>query len=207
MKLIRLFNAAMLLCVLAALASPALSQEKQGAAKMTPDMQEMMKKWTEAATPGEPHKFFEQFVGKWDMATRMWMEGPGKPPAETKGTAEIRWIMDGRFILEEVVGQVMGQPHKGLGVTGYDNFKKKYVGYWLDNTSTALFNIEGSLDQTGKVLTSYGRMDEPMTGEHDKLIKFVTRVVSKDKRIFEIYDLVGSPGEFKAVEIVYTRKQ
>jgi hypothetical protein len=207
MKLFKLFSAAALLCVSLVSAGPALAQEKQGEAKMTPDMQEMMKKWMEAATPGEPHKFLDHFIGKWDITTRMWWEGPGKPPAESKGSSEVRWIMEGRFTLEESTGQMMGKPHKGMGITGYDNFKKKYVGYWIDNTSTAMYNIQGSLDQTGKVLTSYGQFDEPMTGELDKLAKFVLRIVSKDKHVFEIYDLVGSPNEFKAVEITYTRKQ
>ena len=48
-------------------------------AKPAADMQEMMKRWMEVATPGEGHKLLEQFVGKWDTVTRMWWEGPGEP--------------------------------------------------------------------------------------------------------------------------------
>jgi hypothetical protein len=196
-------------CALALTANQTFSQEKVGnknEAKPAVDMQEMMKKWAEAARPGEPHKLLDQFVGKWDTATRVWME-PGKPPMETKGTADVKWIMDGRYILEESAGQIMGQPHKGMGITGYDNFKQKYVSSWIENMSTGMYTSEGTVDQSGKVLTLHGKIDEPMTGERDKLVRFVARLISKDKHVFEIYDLVGRPDEFKAVEITYTRKQ
>src|SRR4051812_30399351 len=49
-------------------------------AKPAADMQEMMKKWMAVATPGEGHKLLEPLVGKWDIVTRMWVEGPNKPP-------------------------------------------------------------------------------------------------------------------------------
>jgi hypothetical protein len=196
-------------CALALPANQVFSQEKGGGkneAKPAVDMQEMMKKWAEAAKPGAPHRLLDQFVGQWDVAMRMWME-PGKPPMETKSTADVKWIMDGRFLLEESTGQIMGMPHKGMGITGYDNFKQKYISSWIENMSTGMYTSEGTFDQSGKVLTLHGKIDEPMTGERDKLVRFVARFISKDKHVFEIYDLVGRPDEFKAVEMTYTRKQ
>jgi len=200
------------LCAIAliALSTIALAQEKQAAAnqsKATPDMQEMMKKWMDAASPGEHHKALEHFIGKWDTACKMWMEGPGKPPSETKGTSEVKWILGGRYTLEELKSQIMGMPHIGMGITGYDNFKKQYVGFWIDNMSTAMFNTLGTMDASGKVLTSIGKMDEPMTGEKDKLVKYVLQIIDKDKHVFSVYDLIGTPDEFKVVEIIYTRKK
>lgn len=175
-------------------------------AKPTADMQEMMKKWMTFATPGEGHKLLEQFVGKWDVVTRMWMEGPGKPPNETKGSAETRWVLDGRFLLEEASGNMMGMPYKSLNYLGFDNYKKKYVVSYLDSMGTAMYTGEGKFDPSNKVLTLFGKMDDCMMEERDKPVKYVTRIVSKDKRVFEIYDEVGSPNEYKAVEIIYTRK-
>jgi hypothetical protein len=201
------------LCAIATLgtlmlaAGPARSQEKaKGEAKQAVDMQEMMKKWMEAATPGEPHKLLSQFVGKWDTLTRMWMDGSGKVAAESKGTSDIKWILDGRFLLEESTGQVMGMPYKGMIITGYDNYKKRYVFSYVDNMGTANYTGEGTVDLSGKIMTLQGKMDDPMLGERDKPVKYVTRIVSKDQHVFEIYDLAGTPQEFKAVEIVYTRK-
>lgn len=192
-------------------AGQAFSQENKGggkdAAKPAADMQEMMKKWMEVATPGEAHKRLGQFVGKWDTVVRMWWEGPGKPPMETKGASEIKWMMDGRFLLEETSGQMMGMSYRGMSITGYDNFKKKYVVSYIDNMGTGMYTGEGKFDMANKVLTSYGKMDEPMTGEHDKTVKYVIRILDKDKYVFEMFDEVGGPNEFKAFEITYTRKQ
>jgi hypothetical protein len=192
-------------------AGQAFSQENKAAgkddAKSAADMQEMMKKWMEVATPGEAHKRLESFVGKWDTVMRMWWEGPGKPPAESKGTSEIKWILDGRFLLEESSAQMMGMPYRGMSITGYDNFKKKYVVSYIDNMGTAIFTGEGKFDMANKTLTSFGKADEPLTGEHDKTVKYVMRLLGKDKYVFEFFDEVGSPNEFKAVEITYTRKQ
>jgi hypothetical protein len=211
MKLRILLCTIALVCALLMGAERALSQENKaggkGDARPSADMQEMMKKFAEIATPGEAHKHLGQFVGKWDTFTRMWWEGPGKPPAESKGASEIKWIMDGRFLLEESTGQVMGMPYRAMSITGYDNFKKKYVVSYIDNMGTALYTGEGKFDAANKVLTSYGKMDDPMTGEHDKTVKYVISTAGKDKYVFEIFDEVGGPNEFKAVEITYTRKQ
>lgn len=206
MKL-RLSLCAIALAVLAAaMAGQAYAQGKQESAA-SPEMQEMMKKWMDAASPGAHHKALDHFIGKWDTACKVWMEGPGKPPSETKGTSEVKWILGGRYMLEELKSEMMGMPHSGMGITGYDNFKKQYVGFWIDNMSTAMFNTLGEFDSSKKVLTALGKMDEPMTGEKDKLVKYVVQIIDKDKHVFSVYDLVGSANEFKVVEITYTRKK
>lgn len=79
---------------------------------------------------------------------------------------------------------MMGRPMSGIGFTGYDNLNKKFISFWIGDMSTAMYNSEGGFDQTGKVLTTYGKMDEPMTGKHDKNVKYVWRSVSADKLIF-----------------------
>jgi uncharacterized protein DUF1579 len=168
--------------------------------------EEMMKKWEEAATPGESHKLLNPFIGRWNMKTRAWMQGKDKAPSESTGISDIRWSLDGRFLLQESTGEMMGKPFSGVGYTGYDNFKQKYVFVWMDNSATAMYTGEGTSDPGAQVFTFYGKMDEPMTGEKDKTVKYVTRLVSKDKHVFEIYDQVGTPNEFKVVEITYTRK-
>lgn len=175
-------------------------------AKPPADMQAMMKKGMEFATPGEGHKLLETLVGKWDIVTRMWWQGPGKPPNESKGISERKWVLEGRFLLEESSGQMMGMPYKSMSFLGFDNYKKKYVVSYLDSIGTAMYTGEGKFDPSNKVMTMFGKMDDYIIGESDKPVKYVTRLVSKDKQVFEIYDEVGSPNEYKAVEIIYTRK-
>ena len=205
MRLSMVLCATVILC--AALQSNALAQEQgKPDAKAVPNMQEMMKKYMEAATPGEGHKYLDQFVGKWDVVVRAWMD-PSKPPQESKGTYEVRWILDGRFLYGELTSQLMGMPFKAVDIIGYDNYKKHYVQSHMDNMSTALYTAEGKLDFSRQVMTAFGKMDEVGMDERDKLAKYVTRVLNKDKYVFEAYDEVGGPNEFKALEIVYTRSK
>ncbi len=179
-----------------------LAQEKNAA---SPD--DMMKKWMEASTPGAAHKRLDDLVGTWTTDSRMWMQGPGSEPTTTKGTAEYKWAIGGRFLQEDFKGEMMGMPFTGLGYTGYDNFNKKYVGFWIDNTSTAMFTMEGTADPTGKIITMYGKMDDPTTGEHGKSVKYVFHIMGKDKHQFEVYDLSLAEPNTKVMEMTYTRKK
>jgi hypothetical protein len=179
-------------------------------------MMEMMKKWQEAASPSEHHKHLAHFVGTWETTTKVWMAGPGSPPTETKGTATVKWIMDGRFILEEhssemampdmATGQIKLIPFTGLGITGYDNYKNMYVSTWVDNQNTHLLTMRGGRDPSGKTFTAYGEMDEPMLDIGGRMVKYVTRIINQDKHVSEMIDL-HARDDYKVVEIVYTRKK
>ncbi len=193
----------------------ALSQDKpQGAPQGMPDMQAMMDKWMKSMTPGEQHKKLDYFVGDWDVTTKIWMGGPEAPPSETKGHATHKWVLDGRFLLEEFTGQMMmpdasGQmkpiPHKGLGMTGYDNYRNMYVASWADNMGTAILTMAGAVDPSGKVFTFYGEMDEPMLDIRGRTVKYVTTIKDKDNHTFEIFDLHAGPN-YKVLQIDYRRK-
>jgi hypothetical protein len=170
-----------------------------------PDMEEMMKKWEAASTPGAAHKVLESLVGEWNVDSRWWMAGPDGPPTESKGSNKTQWIFGKRFIQDEFTGEMMGQPFQGMGITGYDNLKKKYVAFWIDSMGTSMFTSEGTADAGGKVLTFLGKMDDPMTGEKDVPMKHIVRIESKDKHTFEMHCL-SKGDKSKMGEITYTRK-
>jgi hypothetical protein len=172
-----------------------------------PQMSEadMMAMWAKVSTPGAPHERLEFFVGDWTYTTRMWMGGPDAPATESAGASTARSIFGGRFVMSEHEGEMMGLPMEGMGLIGFDNYKKKFTAVWLDNMSTAVMTSEGLLDQSGKVLTLFGTMDEWMTGEHDKAVKYVYRITGDDTFTFEVHDLGIVPGETKVIEIRYQR--
>ena len=193
------------------IAQQAVSQDKPAPAKnphepSPEEMAKMMEKWMKVAAPSDHHKKLEPFVGKWDVVTRMWMAGPNAPPTETKGTSEVKWIMDGRFIMEELTGEMMGQPWKGLGFTGYDNYKNMYVATWMDNLGTHILSMKGGMDPAGKTLTFYGEMDEPMLDIQDRMVRYVTKIIDADTHKFEIFDLHAGP-DYKVVEVEYKRRK
>ena len=124
----------------------------------------MMEAWQKFATPAEAHKALQGMVGTWDAEVTSWME-PGQPPVKSKGTSENRMALGGRWVESRFTSEMMGQPFEGIGYTGYDNQKKKYMGTWMDNMSTAVMVTEGTMDAAGKVMTSTSTMDDFMTGK------------------------------------------
>jgi len=183
------------------------AQEKKKDAKAMPGQEEMMKKWEESMTPGEHHKLLEKCVGTWDSEVKMWMNGPDGDATVTRGTSVNTMALGGRYLQQDFKGETMGRPFAGTGFTGYDNFNKKYVGFWIDNMSTGMSTMEGSLSKDRKTLTMWGKMDEPMTGEKNKKVKYVTKLVDDNKQVFEVYDVQAYGEKKPTMQITYTRKK
>jgi len=207
MKRLVLMYPVFALALAALILQPTFAQEKKKAPKKKPSQEEIMKRWQDFMTPGDAHKKLEALVGTWDAEVKTWMGGPNSEPAISKGISEAKMALGGRYLVEEVTADMMGQPMSGIGYTGYDNFKKKYVGFWVDNMGTGITTMEGTMDKDGKTITTWGKMDEPTTGEKDKKVKYVTRIIDADKHVFEIYDLSTWGDKKPIMQITYTRKQ
>ncbi len=211
MKNKRFVGSSLARCAAVAMASGLLIQslhgddQKPAAGAGAPDMEQMMKKMEELAAPGPEHKLLADMAGEWDAEVRSYMTAPGAPPTVSKGTRRSRMILGGRFLQEEFQGEMMGKKFTGMGLTGYDKFNKKYVSLWMDDMGTGMFTSEGTSDESGKVLTFNGKMDEPMTGEKAKPVRAITRILGPDKHVFEMHDLVLGD-KSKVLEITYTRK-
>ncbi|HTO94602.1 MAG TPA: DUF1579 domain-containing protein [Bacteroidota bacterium] len=186
--------------------TPSTAQSKKAAKKKMPSQEEMMKAWQEAMTPGPNHKALEMFVGSWDVEAKIWMGGPKGEPAVSKGSAEYKMVLGGRYLEQDYTGEMMGQPFQGTGITGYDNFRKKFVGFWIDNFSTAMSTMEGTADHEAKTLTMTGKMDEPSTGEKDKKVKYVVRWIDDNTHVFESYDLSAYGDRKPVMVLTYKRK-
>ncbi|MBZ5589786.1 MAG: DUF1579 domain-containing protein [Acidobacteriia bacterium] len=182
----------------------AAAQQGGSQKEMTPEQKAAMEAWMKAATPGEGHKVLEPTIGNWTATTTMW-EAPGAPPQQSEGTAENAWVLGGRFVRETVHGEFNGMKFEGLGYTGYDNFKKQYVGAWMDTMGTMMMISTGTADPSGKVITATSTMDDVTTGKK-VAVREVTKIVDANKHVFEMYGAGPSGKEFKMMEIVYTRR-
>jgi hypothetical protein len=194
------------LIVIAALAIGADEKAKKttpAAGKM--DEKAMMEMMAKYSTPGEEHKKLEQFVGMWDTTNKMWMD-PNAPAQESKGVAENKMALGGRFLEQHYEGTFMNQPFTGMGYTGYDLYKKQYVGTWMDSMGTTIMTTTGTADASGKTMTFTGTMDDYMTGKKANFKEVVT-VVDNDHHTFEMW-WPGPDGKmFKTMEIQYARKK
>ena len=193
--------AATTLCIMLTV-SPALAKEKKHEKPM--DQQAMMELWKQLATPGEPHKQFAALAGSWTTTTKEWME-PGKPPTESTGTAEMKMLLDGRFLYQEYHARMMGQPFSGIGIDGYDNVTKKYVTAWIDTMGTGIFMMEGTASPDGKTITLKGSHPEPGGGKMSH--RAMWKIVDSNNHTFEMYGTHGHDNkEMKFLEIAYMRK-
>ena len=187
---------------LALIASPVLAKEKKHEKQTDP--QAMMEVWKKMAMPGEPHKLFASLAGNWTTTTKEWME-PGKPPTESTGTAEIKMLLDGRFLYQEFNAQMMGQPFSGVGIDGYDNITKKYVTAWIDTMGTGIFMMEGTASADGKTITLKGSHPEPGGGKMTH--RAVWKIADGNTQTFDMYGTHHGGKETKVLEITYSRKQ
>jgi len=156
--------------------------------------------------PGPNHEWLAQFIGEWDSTLRMTM-GPGMPPMESHGTSTVRWLMEGRWLIREGEIQMMGMPVHNVTLMGYDNFKQKYVSTTVDSFQTCIQPSEGFRDQAGTSLHLYGPLDEYLTGENDKPVRYTWRVISPDKHVLELHDLAIGLENTKVVEVEFNRKK
>jgi len=195
------------LVVVAALAIGADEKAKSAkpAAGKQMDEKAMMEMMAKYSTPGPEHKALEQFVGTWDTTAKMWM-APGTPPQESTGTAENKMALGGRFLEQHYEGTMMNQPFTGMGYTGYDLYKKQYVGTWMDSMGTSMMMSTGKAEPGGKTMTMTGKMDDPMDGK-TKAFKETITVVDNDHHVFEMWGPDPSGKNFKWMEISYTRKK
>jgi len=197
-----------ILCALALGAALSASAEEKAKAPEPakgPSQEEMTKAWQAYATPGDAHKKLDVLAGSWTVKMKSWM-APGAPPEETEGTSEQKWVLGGRYLAQQYDGKMMGQPFNGMGYTGYDNYKKKYQGVWIDNAGTGMMMSTGSFDKTGKVMRFTATMDDFMTGRKTTVKETLT-IVDADTHRFEMW-MSGPDGKmFKTLEGVYTRKK
>ncbi len=169
------------------------------------EMDEHMAAWMKYAAPGEHHQHLKPLAGNWNLDVK-YRHSPDEEWQTSNATSEVRWILGGRFLHEEVTGEeFMGQIFQGVGIYGYDNYAKKYTSIWMDSMSTMTMASTGSCDASGKVLTYEGAYDDPFTGSKKK-IKSTTRIINENKHVMESVDHTADGKEFKNMEIVYTRR-
>jgi len=190
----------MSLCLVLA-ASVAMAKGKKAEKPMDP--QAMMEVYTKLAAPGEQHKQLASLAGSWTTKTKEWME-PNKPPTESTGSAEMKILLDGRFLQQELTGQMMGQPFSGIEITAYDNVLKRYVTSWMSTMGTGIFTMEGTASTDGKTITLKGQHAEPGGGYMKH--RAIWKIVDSNTQTFDMYGTHPGGKEWKMMEMTYTRK-
>jgi len=167
-------------------------------------MAEAMARMQAMTQPGEHHELLERFLGTWETESRVTMMGADGPGS--KGETTFSWLLEGYFLQSRGTGSLMGMPIESFAIFGYDNFKQSFCVTMVDTMDTDMLRAEGDVTRDGNALICYGTLDEYLTGEHDKMVKYVWRFRGDDEFVLEIHDLpIGETGT-KVVEQVYRRK-
>jgi hypothetical protein len=135
----------------------------------------------------------------------MWIQ-PGAAPSLSQNSIEATLIMGGRFLMMKFRGMMMEQPFEGLQIMGYDGLQKKYVTFWVDNSSTYFYLTTGSRDESGKVLSETGDWPDPMSGGKTK-VRAATTFISADEFRSEMFMTLPDGKEFKTMENRAVRKK
>ena len=177
----------------------AIAQEAQQ------DQQAMMEAYMKMMAPNENHEYLKNFVGEWDVTTTSWMM-PGAEPTVSNNSSKAELILGGRFLKMAFKGTMMGMPFEGIQINGYDNYQKKHISFWIDNSSTAFYLLSGSLDDSGKVMTERAEWPDPMTGGTMK-VRTATKWISPDEFVYEMFMISPDGQEFKSLENRVKRKK
>ncbi|MFN0018226.1 MAG: DUF1579 domain-containing protein [Pirellulaceae bacterium] len=156
----------------------------------------------EPAKPGPEHDILKEMVGTWDAVLSM----AGTPKeAASKGKSVYKMELGGLWLTSSFEGDFGGAKFEGRGIDGYDQFKKKYTGVWVDSMSSTPMFFEGTRDEKTKILT----MTTEHPGPDGKLAKWKSQSSSKDKdhHTFKMF-IIGEGGKDEEMfTIEYTRKK
>jgi len=165
-----------------------------------------MARWMATMKPGPAHARLKELLGSYE--TTMRIQGMGGGGAiESKGSAEVTWFAEGKWLMVRQKGELFGRPVETLTLLGYDNFKERYVSCKIDSLTTEMQTSMGLFDASGDNLILWGVIDEAMTPEQDKMVKYVYRGFGKDAFTFEVHDMMIGEEHTKVVEIENRRKK
>jgi hypothetical protein len=168
------------------------------------DSAAMMAQWQAYMTPGPPHARLASVAGDWTWNSTFWM-APGAPEEKSEGTMTAQAVMDGRYLIEQWKGTVMGGPFEGRALNGYDNAKKQHFSVWIDNMGTGVMTSWGGYDESGDTMTMKGSFIDPMTGK-EQSSRSVMRHVDDDHFIMEMFGPGPDGKEYKTMELHAYRK-
>jgi hypothetical protein len=159
----------------------------------------------EPAKPGPEQALLRRMEGVWETKIKLYVQ-PRKPPVESTGEYMARMEVGGLFLVGEIKSKLLDNEFEARTITGYDPFKKRYAGTWVDSTSSALYTLEGSFDKTGTVYTEIMRGPDPANGKPMK-VRTVTEIGDKGTMVARMYGQRTDGKEGLMMEISYTRKK
>ena len=181
--------------------------------EVSTELLEMLAKWQAVRVPSKQHELLSRLVGEWDIALRF---HAGEQKWESQCTSQSTLLHGGRFMLEQITGECYApdetgkmrlEPYTGTRLLGYDNYKKAYVGAFIDNQNTHLLSWLGIQKPTAssEEIVMFGFIDEPMLDTHDTTMKYLLHIKDENNYVWERYALAVSDNA-KVIDFSYSRR-
>jgi hypothetical protein len=158
----------------------------------------------EADKPGLEHRQLARLAGEYTTVSKFRLK-PDDAPMESKGTARLTSVLDGRFLLEENTGTQFGQPYKGLRLVGYNNATKQYEASWTYSLSNGMMTLTGTGKDEGKVIEWTAHFMNEKGAKQSLYV--ITRQLDVDHFVVELFGKTPEGEKGPAVETTYTRKK
>jgi Protein of unknown function (DUF1579) len=199
---------ALLALAAVAIISQVLSQDAKPSNQSAPTPtreQAYLDKSAAYATPNDHHKVLSARIGKWHDTLKFWADA-SSPAHQSTCTSEFAWAMDGRYLTERTSGATPGGTFEGMGWSGYDNLKNRYVKAWIDNTLTGIMYFEGDYDAKTKTFTYASQTPDVEAGKYVQN-RWTEKWVTPDRYVVESFVADNDGKEFKCFEITYERSK
>lgn len=153
--------------------------------------------------PAAGHAWLDQLAGEWETEGEVVLD-PGQPPIKSKGSESFRRLGD-YWAVSDVKGTFMDMPFSAVFTLGYDPGKKRFVGTWVDSSSSYLWHYEGTLDASGKTLTLESEGPCVRTPGKDAKFRDVMEIKSNNERTFTSRALID--GKWETMVTIHSRRK
>jgi hypothetical protein len=156
--------------------------------------------------PAKEHEWLKQLEGEWTSEYECYMPGQKESLGKGKGSESAK-MLGGFWLVGRGKGEMMGMTMNSVLTIGYDPDKKKYIGTWVDSMTSYLWKYEGSVDETGKMLTLETEGPNPMKPGVIAKFREVTEIKDKTHKVFTS-SILGDDGKWQlVVKVTSTRKK
>ena len=109
--------------------------------------------------PQPEHGLLKRFYGEWRYVKK---SVPERGDPQVLGSGELSAELLGDFfVVSRWKGDAYGDQYNAVQTIGFDTSKKKYTGTWVDSIMSHLWQFDGSLDESGKMMTLVAQGPSP----------------------------------------------
>lgn len=161
-----------------------------------PTLEDQARDAMQASQPRREHHALDPLVGTW--TTRLVdVAADGKESDPHPGSANIKWVLGGRYLSWDATLEIGGDVHETTGYLGYDLNQGEYQLLMISDLATGMSVARGRGDIGGKGIRLSIEVVDPTSGAI-KRAQSTLRIIGKDR--FELDQLgIDTSGEERIV--------